>query len=350
MGKSKKAKGSTSGSAAKGAAEELDPRSHPVIGFGRLIRVALAPSAAADIIVGIAIAHRGQWPTTALPWLLVPASLGIYHGAMALNDWSDRHEDAVSRPDRPIPSGSIGPGFALGISVLLILGGILWATAAGPRAGIWMAVVALLAVGYDLAGRGPLRGPMLLGLCRAGNLGAGLASPYLVGQMDLQAAPLLLPLSLLYGLHIFFISRLGRLEDLEDEEPLEDRPTDAMRGAGFTALAVPVVGILACGWIAMSRPSEEVMLPIAAGLVLSSALAGWNAVAILGRARVEHEKGWERASVGAATGLALRRLPMFTASIAVIAAFMGPASWVAIAFAILGAKVSGMLRSVFPLT
>lgn len=342
MGKSNKGEGQ--------GTKELDVVAHPVIGFGRLIRIALAPSAAADIIVGIAIAHRGQWPTTVLPWLLVPASLGVYHGAMALNDWSDRQEDAVSRPDRPIPSGSIGPGFALAVSVLLIFGGILWATAAGPRAGAWIAVVAMLAVGYDLAGRGPLRGPILLGLCRAGNLGAGLASPFLVGQMDPQAALLLMPLALLYGLHIFFISRLGRLEDLEDEKPLGERPTDALRGAGMTALAVPVVGVFTFGWIAMPAPAEDSMLPLAVGLVLSSVLAGWNSITLLGRARVERAKGWERASVGAATGLALRRLSLFTASVALLGAFMGPASWVAVAFAVLGAKVSGMLRSVFPLT
>lgn len=327
-----------------------DMGAQPVVGFGRLIRIALAPSAAADIIVGIAIAHRGQWPTTVLPWLLIPASLGVYHGAMALNDWSDREEDSLSRPDRPIPSGAIGPGFALAISVLFILGGILWAAAAGPRAGVWMAVVALLAVGYDLAGRGPLRGPVLLGLCRAGNLGAGLASPFLVGHADLRTMVMLMPLALLYGLHIFFISRLGRLEDLEDQEPLGERPTDAMRGAGLTALAVPVVGLFACAWMALPAPLEESALPLSVGLVLSSALAGWNSITLLGRARTEHVKGWQRATVGAATGLALRRLSLFTASIAVLGAFMGPASWVAVGFAILGARVSGMLRSVFPLT
>ncbi|MEM8713490.1 MAG: UbiA family prenyltransferase, partial [Planctomycetota bacterium] len=163
---------------------------HPVIAFGQLIRIALGFSALSDVFVGIAIGFGAQWPQTVLPWLLIPASLGIYHGAMALNDWSDRHEDAKVRPERPIPSGAIPASLAAAIAWTLILGGVFWAFGAGLRAGAWMGAVALLAILYDVAGRGELRGPLLLGLCRAGNLGAGLFAPWLVGAVDEVPWPL----------------------------------------------------------------------------------------------------------------------------------------------------------------
>ncbi|MEM9801921.1 MAG: UbiA family prenyltransferase [Planctomycetota bacterium] len=317
----------------------------PVVAFGQLLRIALFPSAVSDVFVGVAIGHLALWPELVLPWLLIPASLGVYHGAMALNDWVDRADDARTRPERPIPSGAIPAPMALALAALLISGGLLWAFAAGPRAGVWMWVVALLAVLYDVVGRGPLRGPLLLGLCRAGNLGVGLLSPWLIGGAESPRLELLV-LAALYGSHVFFVARLGRLEDDEDERALEARPSAALRGAAWTLLAVPIGGAFALGIERLT--SGDLALP--AGLVLSAALAGWSATGLLGRARTGAEEGWTRASVGAATGLCLRRLPIFAASIASLGLFLGPAAAVALLVALAGARLSGALRGLFPLT
>lgn len=329
-----------------GAATEGTQNQAPVLAFGRLIRVALAPSAIADIVVGVAVGHGGAVPALVLPWLLIPASLGVYHGAMALNDWADRHEDAKVRPERPIPSGAIAAGLALFLGALMIAGGLLWAFAAGPRAGIWMAAVALCAVLYDVWGRGPIRGPLLLGLCRAGNLGAGLMSPWLIGATDTPNLPLL-GIAGLYGLHVMFISRLGRLEDDEDPRPLAGRPSSALRGTAWTALLVPVAGLIVLRpWSA----DPAVARSMYGGLAISAGLGAWSASILLGRARAGLEEGWTRGSVGAATGLCLRRLPFYTASVACIALLLGPLGVGAVAVAILGARISAGLRTLFPLT
>ena len=277
-------------------------------------------------------------------------SLGIYHGAMALNDWSDREEDAKVRPERPIPSGAIPAPFALFIAWILILGGLFWAFGAGLRAGAWMGTVAVLAILYDLMGRGELRGPLLLGLCRAGNLGAGLMAPWLVGLDDAPAWPLL-GLSFVYGAHVFFIGRLGRLEDEEDTRPLGSRPSRALGGAAYTAMAVPLAGLVALlpgGELAQVAALPR---PHLAGLGLCAAISTWNAVVLLQRRReLDQSGGWSRQTVGAATGLILRRLPLFTASIAALGLFSGPAAAVAIAVALVGARMAGVLRKLFPLT
>ena len=277
--------------------------SNPIIAFGQLIRVALGFSALSDVFVGVAIGFAAAWPQSVLPWLLIPASLGIYHGAMALNDWSDREEDAKVRPDRPIPSGAIPAPLALFFAVILILGGIGWAFGAGPRAGLWMGVVAALAILYDLAGRGAVRGPLLLGLCRAGNLGAGLMSPWLVGVTDTPAWSFL-ALSLVYGAHVFFIGRLGRLEDEEDAAPLGNRPSRALRGIAFTAMAVPLAGLFALVPNGDLTQISALSRSAAAGLVISAAIATWNSIVLLERRReLDESKGWTRGTVGAATAL-----------------------------------------------
>jgi 4-hydroxybenzoate polyprenyltransferase len=325
-------------------------KANPVIAFGQLIRVALGFSALSDVFVGIAIGFGAAWPGSALPWLLIPASLGIYHGAMALNDWSDREEDARVRPERPIPSGAIPAPMALGIACMLLLGGLFWAFGAGLRAGAWMGVVAGLAVLYDLAGRGEVRGPLLLGLCRAGNLGAGLMAPWLVGLTESPHLPLL-ALSLVYGAHVFFIGRLGRLEDEEDSKPLGGRPSAALRGIALTALAVPVAGLLAQAPEGDLTRLAELETSQSTGLALCAGIAAWNAMVLLKRRReLDESDGWHRGTVGASTGLSLRRLPLFTASIAAMGLFMGPAAAAAGLVALVGARLSGAMRKVFPLT
>src|SRR6185369_8346912 len=160
--------------------------------WGRLLRLSLAPTAAADIVAGVALGG-GAWSSRSA--LLVLASLCVYHGGMALNDWADREEDARVRPDRPIPSGRIRPGVALAVALALLAAGPCLAAAASPLSGAILAAVSLAAAAYDLRGRGPVRGPLLLGICRAGNLAAGIA--FAGGRGFLPAG--------LYGAYVFFV-------------------------------------------------------------------------------------------------------------------------------------------------
>ena len=140
--------------------------------WGRLLRLSLAPTAAADIAAG-AVAGAGAWPTGGV-FVLMLASLAVYHGGMTLNDWADREGDRPLRPDRPIPSGAVRPAAALLVGASLLLIGPLLAYSCSPAsAGVLLAVSAT-AFAYDVRLRGAVLGPLLLAACRAGNLTAGI--------------------------------------------------------------------------------------------------------------------------------------------------------------------------------
>ena len=317
--------------------------------LGRLLRLSLAPSAIADVTVGIALGSDGQWIPGAAPWLMIGSSLGVYHGAMALNDWADREQDARTRPDRPIPSGAISATQALTLGLLLVATGVGLAFAAAPELGIWMAVVAACAVGYDVRGRGALLGPSLLAACRFGNFGAGLAAPLWItgtgGALPLAPA-------VLYGAYVFFVSRLGRLEDDEEDAPLGNRPTRYLLAAAACLYAVPLLPTLAV--VLPEAPGralwpwlERVGLEHWLWNVAASALAVSAAAFGLVRAAVT-TPAWTRGAVGACMGLALRRLLVFTAGCALLGLSWGPAPGIAAAVALAGYPLSFALRKVFP--
>lgn len=302
-----------------------------MLALGRLLRLSLLPSALADVLVGVVLGAGGAWPSGPGAGWLVLASLGIYHGAMALNDWADREEDARVRPDRPLPAGQLSAAGALALGLALVGGGVLCALGAGPPAALWMGLVAAAAVGYDLWGRGPLLGPLLLGLCRFGNLGAGL----LLASWSTGSAPspqTLAP-ALLYGAYVFVVSRLGRLEDEEDGRPLGRRPQRFLLTAATLLASVPLLGLLVEG-------ATPLGAACAAGLAWPGA---WG----LAQAARRSEP-WTRGAVGASMGLALRRLLVFTGGCALLLVQAGPAPLVVAAVALAGYPASYALRRVFP--
>jgi len=138
----------------------------PTVWSNTLVGVALASATAA--MTGIAMPP----PTnTHLLGLAVALSL-LYVGGMYLNDAFDRGFDAMHRPERPIPSGTVSARavFSLGFGMLAL--GVGLAAAAGfartqsPAAGIAAAALAALIVLYDLRHKGNPLSPVLMGLCR----------------------------------------------------------------------------------------------------------------------------------------------------------------------------------------
>ena len=83
-------------------------------------------------------------------WLLVACGV-LLAGPMvcgtsqAINDWFDRHVDAINEPDRPIPSGRVGGRWGLYIAILGTLLSLLLALALGPL------VLGAAAIGLALA-------------------------------------------------------------------------------------------------------------------------------------------------------------------------------------------------------
>jgi hypothetical protein len=316
--------------------------------LGRLLRLSLAVSAVADVAAGVVLG-LGGWPSGPAPWLLMLASLCVYHGGMALNDWADREADARLRPDRPIPAGKIAPSAALAVAAGLLLLGPLVALAVDLRVAAVLAGVAALAALYDLAGRGPWTGPLLLALCRAGNLGAGLALGRIVALRGgaPESAPLdLVAIPLLYSAYVFTVSRLGRLEDAVERQLLGRRPARYLGAAAaflFVLPLMPLPGGLPDAALADS-PERLARFLAENRILLAMLVASAGAFGLL---RLAIRRGhWTQQGVLGAMGMALRRLIVFTAATAVVTGT--PAGALVGAAILCGFPLSYWLRAVFP--
>jgi 4-hydroxybenzoate polyprenyltransferase len=135
---------------------------------------AVSDVAAATAVVSAASPQAVRWEAVA--WT-AGASAALYCAGMSLNDVADAPTDAAERPGRPIPSGRVRRGEAVGITVMLALAGLGMAWAAGASVLLVAAVLLAMIVAYDLglAGR-PLYGPATMALCRSLNLLLGLVA------------------------------------------------------------------------------------------------------------------------------------------------------------------------------
>lgn len=136
--------------------------------IGELVRAPAALSVIGDSLAGLAAARAGT--PTALRGrhaLLPVASACLYLGGMALNDYADRHLDAVERPERPIPSGRVTPRGALGVGTALTAAGVAAAGLAGGRRALAVAVpLAACVWTYDLVAKDHPTGPFVMAACR----------------------------------------------------------------------------------------------------------------------------------------------------------------------------------------
>ena len=82
--------------------------------MAELVRLPAVLSVPGDVLLGAAASGQVRdVPRTAG---LAAASSCLYLAGMALNDYADREVDARRAPARPIPSGRVTPGFALGLA------------------------------------------------------------------------------------------------------------------------------------------------------------------------------------------------------------------------------------------
>ncbi|NUO97208.1 MAG: UbiA family prenyltransferase, partial [Nonomuraea sp.] len=128
-----------------------------------LVRAPAALSVPGDVIAGAAAGGALGRRTAGLAC----TSVCLYWAGMAANDWADRQLDAVERPERPIPSGRVPAGAALGIAVGLTVAGLALAGLAGGRRALAVAVPLAAAVwAYDVAAKDTPAGPPAMALCR----------------------------------------------------------------------------------------------------------------------------------------------------------------------------------------
>ncbi len=169
--------------------------------FLELIRPPNTVTALADVLAGAAVAggfaiyfgEAGLSIEPALIWLLL-AGVGLYAGGITFNDVFDASLDARERPERAIPSGRVTRRGASLLGGVLLAGGVTAAFGAGFVSGLIALSVAAGTFLYNgIAKHHAVAGPVVMGLCRAGNLllGMSIALGQLAVWWPLGALPLL---------------------------------------------------------------------------------------------------------------------------------------------------------------
>ena len=182
-----------------------------ILGYAQLARPANLPTAAADILAGVAIAGIIPSKVNALPLestilfsllLLVAASICLYAGGVILNDVFDLEIDKIERPERPIPSGLISKSSAATFGLLMLLLGVIMAFFNTTTSGIVAVVLAVSIVLYDsFSKQYGFLGPLNMGICRGLNLILGMS---VLGEI---ASPWYALIPLVYIFAITLISR-----------------------------------------------------------------------------------------------------------------------------------------------
>jgi len=168
--------------------------------LAELVRAPAALSVPGDTVAGAAAAGGLGRSTPGL----AAASVCLYWGGMAANDWADRDLDAVERPERPIPSGRVSAPAALGVAAGLTAAGLAVAgRAGGPRALAVAVPLAAAVWAYDLRLKNTAAGPAGMAVCRALDvlLGASSGNPVRA-----------LPAATAIGVHTYAVTALSRHE------------------------------------------------------------------------------------------------------------------------------------------
>ncbi|MEV6304911.1 SCO3242 family prenyltransferase [Actinoplanes sp. NPDC051861] len=168
--------------------------------LAELVRAPAALSVPGDAIAGAAAAGTLGPATPAL----AAASVCLYWGGMAANDWADRDLDAHERPERPIPSGRVSPRQALLTAAGLTGAGVLIATLAGGRRAAAVAVPLAGAVwAYDLWAKNTAAGPVMMAACRGLDVLLGASR---------GAVRRAVPAALTVAAHTYTVTALSRAE------------------------------------------------------------------------------------------------------------------------------------------
>ena len=156
-----------------------------VKGYLKLARPANLPTAAADILTGVAIAGifsvapNASFFSSTLFYnvcLLVCSSVCLYAGGVIFNDVFDAALDAVERPERPIPSGLIPKRKATVYGSIVMLLGITLAFMVSYVSGLVSVVLTAAILLYDgYSKNNGFLGPVNMGICRGINLLFGIS-------------------------------------------------------------------------------------------------------------------------------------------------------------------------------
>ncbi|GIG92694.1 SCO3242 family prenyltransferase [Plantactinospora endophytica] len=252
--------------------------------LAELVRAPAALSVPGDVVAGAAAADALDRRVPGL----AGASVLLYWAGMAANDWADRELDAKERPERPIPSGRVSPGFALGVSAGLTAAGIGLAGLAGGRRALAVAVPLAGAVwAYDLRAKNTPAGPAVMAACRGLDV--------LLGASGGRVARAV-PAALTVAAHTYTVTELSRREVSGATRAL---PAATLAGTAAVAAAAVARPRTADPAAASGSPNWRTLVP--------AALAGWYGLqygAAQARVAADPQASKVRAAVGAGiTGL-----------------------------------------------
>jgi 4-hydroxybenzoate polyprenyltransferase len=176
-----------------------------LLALAQLVRLPNVFTAFADICLAACVVGLFAHP---LPLALLLAASGcLYLSGMAWNDFFDRHDDAKTRPTRPLPSGRIRPRTAALIASGLMLAGVGSAFWVNTTVGLAAAGLAGVIVLYDAVLKHYWVGPVGMGACRFLNV--------LMGTLALPTDDHLKPLHVagVVGLYIVGVTWFARTEE-----------------------------------------------------------------------------------------------------------------------------------------
>ena len=206
-------------------------------------------------VVASGVSPEGLWPIIAIGVLL--AGPLVCATSQAVNDWFDRHVDAINEPGRPIPSGRMPGRWGLGIAIAWTALSLVVATALGPW-GFGAAVLGLVLAWLYSAPPVRLKENGWLGNAACGLSYESLAWVTGAAVMAGGAMPdaRSLALALLYGLGAHGIMTLNDFKAVRGDARMGVRSLPVQLGVDRAArvacwtMAVPqlvVVGLL-LGW------------------------------------------------------------------------------------------------------
>ncbi len=208
-------------------------------------------------------------------WLLVAAGILLAGPLMCgtsqvVNDWYDRHVDAINEPDRPIPSGRIPGRWGFYLALIWTTLSLLLAYALGP----WVFGAAVIGMALAWAYSAPpfrLKGNGWWGNLAVGISYEGLAWVTGAAVMIGGAMPdwRILLLALLYSLGAHGIMTLNDFKAIEGDEQMNVRSLPVQLGVDQAArLACLVMGLPQVAVIALLFSWDKPAHAIAVGVVL----------------------------------------------------------------------------------
>ncbi len=187
--------------------------------------------------------------------------------SQAVNDWFDRHVDAINEPHRPIPSGRVPGRWGLGIAVAWTAVSLVWGAALGVWVGVATVVGLALAWAYSAP---PLRlkqsgwaGPASVALSYEGLAWFTGAAVVAGGLPNAQV----LALAGLYSVGAFGIMTLNDFKAVEGDRAMGLRSLPVTLGVERAArlacvvMAAPQLVVVAA-LLAWGRPAHALIVAV----------------------------------------------------------------------------------------